>query len=117
MFVKLLNRARQLVTTSVQMFQDRLRWWTKLPSTSPTPGNMHDLIRSKPQLVIENALLRQQLSVLNRSVKRPRLTRADRALLVLLVSVSWLPSSSGAKLSWMMKVATTGWCFPPAGRL
>ena len=34
----------------------------------------------------ENALLRQQLVVLKRSVKRPRCTPADRALLVLLTS-------------------------------
>ena len=88
MFVKLLNWARQVVTTSVKMVQNRLRWWTKPPSTSVTLGSIHDLTRSKPQLVIENALLRQQLTVLNRAVKRPRLTHADRALVVLLVS--WL---------------------------
>src|SRR5688500_6163754 len=88
MFVKLLNRARPIVTTGIQIVQDRLRWWTKPPSTSLTLGSIHDLTRSKPQLVIENALLRQQLIVLNRSVKRPRLTRADRTLVVLLVN--WL---------------------------
>ncbi len=86
MFAKLLNRARQLVTTGLLVLQDRLRSSTKPLRASPTLGFTHDLARSKPQLVIENALLRQQLIVLNRSVKRPRLTRRDRALFVLLAS-------------------------------
>jgi len=45
-----------------------------------------DLTRSKPELVLENMLLRQQLIVLKRHVKRPALTWRDRALFVLLVS-------------------------------
>src|SRR5205823_13549190 len=49
-------------------------------------GALTDLRRSKPELVAENALLRQQLLVLRRSVKRPRCTPTDRALLVLLAS-------------------------------
>jgi transposase InsO family protein len=44
------------------------------------------LARSKPELVAENALLRQQLLVLQRSVPRPRCTPTDRTLLVLLAS-------------------------------
>ena len=43
-----------------------------------------DLTRSKPQLVLENMLLRQQLIVLKRQVKRPALTWRDRTLFVLL---------------------------------
>src|SRR3954452_10186553 len=49
-------------------------------------GALADLRRSKPELVAENALLRQQILVLRRGVKRPRCTPADRALLVLLAS-------------------------------
>lgn len=45
-----------------------------------------DLARSRPQLIAENLLLRQQLLVLNRTVKRPRFTAVDRALLMLLAS-------------------------------
>jgi putative transposase len=45
-------------------------------------------------LVLENALLRQQLIVLNRSVKRPTLTATDRGLLVLLAS--WLRTWASA---------------------
>jgi putative transposase len=47
-------------------------------------GTGADLFRSRAQPVAENAFLRQQLLVLRRGVKRPALTRADRALLVLL---------------------------------
>ena len=86
MFVKLLNRARQIVITGVQRLQDQFRSWTKPASPSLDISCIHDVARTKPQLVIENALLRQQLIVLRRSVKPPRLTRMDRALVVLLAS-------------------------------
>ena len=36
------------------------------------------LVRSRASLVAENLALRQQLTVLGRSVKRPRLRRSDR---------------------------------------
>jgi malonyl CoA-acyl carrier protein transacylase len=39
-----------------------------------------DLVRSRSELVAENALLRQQLIVLARSVTRPRIARTDRPL-------------------------------------
>jgi len=47
-------------------------------------GTGGDLLRSRSQLLAENALLRQQLLVLRRSVARPAMTPTDRALLVLL---------------------------------
>ena len=45
-----------------------------------------DLVRSKSELVLENALLRQQLSVLRRQAQRPKLSWRDRSLIVLLAS-------------------------------
>jgi hypothetical protein len=57
------------------------------PAAAPLlTGTLADLARTKPQLLTENALLRQQLIVLRRPVKRSRCTRTDRALLVLLAS-------------------------------
>ncbi len=47
-------------------------------------GALADLARGKPALIAENALLRQQLIVLNRQVACPRLTTRDRVVLVLL---------------------------------
>jgi putative transposase len=45
-----------------------------------------DITRSKSELVLENALLRQQLIVLKRRIKCPKLTWRDRTLFVLLSS-------------------------------
>ena len=61
--------------------QERLKHWTKPVLVS---GYLSDLTRSRTDLVVENALLRQQLIVLNRQVKRPQLTNPDRFHLVLL---------------------------------
>jgi hypothetical protein len=44
------------------------------------------MTRSKPELVLENALLRQQLAVLQRQAQRPKLSWRDRTLIVLLAS-------------------------------
>ena len=49
-------------------------------------GVLVALARSRPGLVAENTLLRHQLTVLRRSVKRPRCISADRAVPVLLAS-------------------------------
>lgn len=56
------------------------------PRTSLVTGTLADLPRTKPALIFENALLRQQLIILQRGVKRLRCTPVDRALLVLLAS-------------------------------
>src|SRR5215471_20971075 len=44
-------------------------------------GTLTDLARGKFELVAENALLRQQVIILRRQVKRPACTRTDRILL------------------------------------
>ncbi len=58
--------------------------WPRPPSATHTAGTGADLLRSRSRLLAENALLRQQLLVLRRRVKRPALTTTDRALLVVL---------------------------------
>ncbi len=60
-----------------------------LAATAPSSvrlvvDTLADLPRSKGALIAENALLRQQLIVLHRGVKRAHCTPTDRALLVLL---------------------------------
>jgi hypothetical protein len=47
-------------------------------------GGIVDLNRNRTDLIIENALLRQQLIVLSRQVKRSQLTNNDRLRMVLL---------------------------------
>jgi putative transposase len=60
-----------------------VRWMKPLTPSLPL-GTLADLGKSKPQLVAENAFLRQQLIILSRQVKRPVYRKADRMLLVLL---------------------------------
>jgi hypothetical protein len=68
----------------LRWLQGRVKHWTK-PATSVLIIGAHsDLTRSHTDLVVENALLRQQLIILKRQVKRPQLTNADRIHLVLL---------------------------------
>ena len=61
-----------------------LRRWIKPGNHAPLPNAAIDLTRSKAELVVENAFLRQQLIVLHRQVKRPVLRQRERVFLVLL---------------------------------
>ena len=49
-------------------------------------GTLADLPRTRSELTAENALLRQQLIILERQVKHPTFTPFDRGLLVVLAS-------------------------------
>ncbi len=49
-----------------------------------------DAVRSRRELVLENAVLRHQVNVLRRHSKRPKLHLVDR--LKLLLGARWLPS-------------------------
>ena len=82
----ILKRFQAGVQRRVRAIGNLLFRWTRPRSSAPVLSSVTDLARSKPQLVAENLLLRQQLIVLNRSVKRPRFTRAERGLFVLLAS-------------------------------
>src|SRR5438876_11997954 len=62
----------------------RFARWSKPLRTSLPLGTLTDLGRSKSELIAENALLRQQLIILKRQVKRPACTKTDRLLLILL---------------------------------
>jgi hypothetical protein len=55
-----------------------LKATTKPATSSQVLETASDLLRSRTELVTENALLRQQLIVLKRCVKQPKLTRHDR---------------------------------------
>ena len=57
--------------------QERIKSWIK----PATPILIIDLLSD---LIVENALLRQQLIILKRQVKRPQLSNPDRIRLVLL---------------------------------
>jgi putative transposase len=68
--------------------QERVKLWTKPATSALAVGALSDLTCSRADLVAENALLRQQLIILKRQVKRPQLTNADRIHLVLLVHLT-----------------------------
>lgn len=61
-----------------------VKQWTRPINDTLVLSTALDLTRSRADLIVENALLRQQLIVLRRQVKRPQLTKADRIRLVLL---------------------------------
>ena len=85
-YAHLVHRCNAVGYTAAQRLRQRLRKMTKPTTGSLCTGTLADLVRSRPQLIAENALLRQQLIILRRSVKRPRCTRADRTVLVLLAA-------------------------------
>jgi hypothetical protein len=62
-------------------------------------GAITDLSRIRADLLVENALLRQQLIVLYRQIKRPQLTNGDRIRLVLLARCKTY--IFGLKIAWI----------------
>ena len=58
------------------------------PSSGIVPGLVSDLTRSRSELLTENALLRQQLIVLRRCAKRPKILRHERCVIVALAAVT-----------------------------
>jgi hypothetical protein len=61
-----------------QWIQHQIKGWMKPPTVSLALGAFSDIRRSRADLLVENALLRQQLIVLRRQIKQPRLTNGDR---------------------------------------
>ena len=64
--------------------KQRLKQWTKPATGILVTETLSDMTRSRADLIAENAMLRQQLIVLNRQAKRPQLTNGDRIRLVIL---------------------------------
>ena len=71
-----------------QLAKQSFRQWTKPTTASLAFGTLTDMTRNRTDLVAENALLRQQLIVLRRQVKRPKLTNSDRICLLLLARLT-----------------------------
>jgi len=87
MVQKILLFVTRLKRLCLQLLHHCFIAWTKPDTTSLMLGTLADLARSKSELMAENALLRQQLIILKRQVKRPVCTNTDRLLLVLLASL------------------------------
>ncbi len=86
MFATPLPRLRHLARRFLAAARTRVTRWTRPVPLAVAAGAATDATRSRSVLLLENALLRHQLVVLSRSVTCPRLTAADRGLLVLLAS-------------------------------
>ncbi len=83
------REAEKVESESIHVFQTLVPFsgivrWMKPRSTSLLFGTIADLAKGKSELLVENALLRQQLIILHRQVKRPACKKTDRFLLVLL---------------------------------
>src|SRR5258708_27728836 len=83
----MLERLIVRLRTTGRAVYARIRRWTR-PSTRPILGFVLDHLRSPEELVRENALLRKQLEVVCRQIRRPQLRRVDRAFLVLLARLA-----------------------------
>jgi putative transposase len=86
MLTRLFRHCAYLGRSLARALRHRLRAATKPAEQGVVAGAFADLVRGRPTLVAENAFLCQQLLVRRRSVKRPRCTPTDRALLMLLAS-------------------------------
>jgi hypothetical protein len=82
--VGIFTSLQRLLDGCLEALTSRFARWTKPLRTSLPLSTLNDLSRSRSQLIAENALLRQQLIILKRQVKRPTCTKTDRLLLVLL---------------------------------
>jgi hypothetical protein len=80
LLISLKRRFQQLFSR----VQQRVLRWTRPTSRSLFLGTLNDLARTKADLIAENALLRHQLLILRRQVKRPGCSWSDRLLLVVL---------------------------------
>ena len=84
----ILDMLKKRADATLHRVHTRLLRWTKPVTGTPLRGAVADLTMSKAALVAENALLQQQLIVLQRHVTRPAFTPRDRVLLVLLARLA-----------------------------
>ena len=74
--------------------KDTFKKWTRPATVTLAVGPVSDMTRNRQDLLVENAILRQQLIVLKRSVKRPQFTTGDRTRLTLLARLTNLWQSA-----------------------
>src|SRR5688500_2952397 len=86
MFTRCLDWLRRRVQRGIAALRPRGGQWPKPRPITLAAGVAADVARSRRELLLENALLRQQVLVLSRTAKRPSFTPVERGLLVLLAS-------------------------------
>lgn len=86
--VAIINAVRRWGAANAAALSKQVTRWTRPWTQTLIGGALADVARTKPALIAENALLRQQLIVLQRQVKHPALTPGDRVRLVLLARLT-----------------------------
>ncbi len=84
MFTAIVNVCKN----AINRVKAQLKKITKPATATLAVGTITDLPRKKSDLIVENAMLRQQLIVLKRSVKRPKFTTGDRLRLSFLARLT-----------------------------
>ncbi len=80
-FKRLAQQIKSCVVRVVRSIEERFKQWTKPSGESLVVGTLADVTRGKGELIAENALLRQQVIILRRQTKRPRLTPHSEVVL------------------------------------
>ncbi len=84
---QLWTAGKRLVARGLLQVETKLKEWSKPAPDRQVTGIVTDLLRTKQELIAENAFLRQQVIVLKRqSPERPAITQRDRRILVVLAS-------------------------------
>ncbi len=65
-FKRLAQRIRSCVANIIRKVEERFEQWTKPGTKSLVEGTWADVTRRKRELIAENALLRQQVIILQR---------------------------------------------------
>ena len=84
---RLWRRACELATITVKRIGQAIRSAVK-PTAGLVAGLVSDLTRSRTELLTENALLRQQLIVMRRCAKRPKIRWHERGVMVVLAALT-----------------------------
>ncbi len=82
----MISSLRQCFEYILNTIAQHIQQWVKLKNPSLFADAVFDLTRSKSELMLENAFLRQQLIVLNRQLIRPAIKPRERICLLVLAS-------------------------------
>ncbi|MEP7286690.1 MAG: hypothetical protein ABI947_13095 [Chloroflexota bacterium] len=106
MLSNFLSRVMIIVQLIVKWVEERVKGWTKPATKRLIGGTAADLVKSKPELIVEYAFLRQQLIVLKRQVAQPKRTAQDRGRLVALARLE--ERLANCETQDLVKVAWSG---------
>ncbi len=86
MLTAVINFGKALIRKGLAWVNQKLQALSRPLDGTAILGTVSDLLRPRSELILENALLRQQVIILQRNFKRPAIRNTDRHILVLLAS-------------------------------